>query len=70
MPSSGMITYSSGDTDARAVGSTATYNCTTGFSLSGDMIRTCQNNGSWNGTDPTCEGKNTEVHDRQLLNMY
>ena len=37
-------------------GSTATYECDTGFNLIGDMERTCQENGQWTGGAPTCEG--------------
>ncbi len=36
---------------------TATYNCNTGYNLTGDMTRTCQANGTWSGTDPTCTRK-------------
>ena len=42
------------DTDLCAV---ATYTCSEGYSLVGDAMRTCQANGQWNGTEPTCEGK-------------
>ena len=55
-PTNGDITYSSVDANARAVDSTATYSCMTGFTLTGNMIRTCQSDGKWNGTDPTCDG--------------
>ncbi len=33
----------------------ATYNCNTGYNLTGDMTRTCQANVTWSGTAPTCE---------------
>ena len=32
----------------------ASYSCSEGYDLDGDMIRTCQANGQWDGTDPTC----------------
>ena len=33
------------------------YKCHKGFAMvSGDKDRTCQSNGSWNGTEPTCAG--------------
>ena len=33
------------------------YKCHKGFAMvSGDKYRTCQSNGSWNGTEPTCAG--------------
>ena len=36
---------------------TATYNCNNGYNLTGDMTRTCQANGTWSGTAPTCESR-------------
>jgi len=34
------------------------YKCHKGFAMvSGDKNRTCQSNGSWNGTEPTCAGR-------------
>ncbi|HVZ73733.1 MAG TPA: hypothetical protein VHJ20_15240 [Polyangia bacterium] len=36
------------------VGATATYSCTTGYGPSGSATRTCQTNGAWSGTAPTC----------------
>ena len=37
--------------------STVVYKCHKGFAMvSGDKYRTCQSNGSWNGTEPSCAG--------------
>ncbi|HEX7499757.1 MAG TPA: hypothetical protein VF524_05550 [Polyangia bacterium] len=33
---------------------TATYACANGFNLIGDALRTCQTNGAWSGSSPTC----------------
>ncbi len=41
---------------SRTVGGTATYTCSTGYTLSGSSTRTCQTNGVWSGTAPTCGG--------------
>ena len=36
---------------------TVVYKCHKGFAMVfGDKYRTCQSNGSWNGTEPTCGG--------------
>ena len=35
-------------------GHNASYQCDNGFKLVGDIIRTCQNNGTWSGMEPTC----------------
>jgi hypothetical protein len=46
-------------------GTTATYACNSGFSLSGTATRTCQASAAWSGTAPTCVvatcGSHTDV---------
>ena len=49
----GEVTYSD---DSRIEGTVATYDCNVGFEISGNTMRTCQENGSWDGSEPTCEG--------------
>ena len=44
-------------TTGTGVGDTATYTCNSGFEISGSDTRTCQSNGDWSGSAPTCEGK-------------
>ena len=43
------------------VGSTATYECNSGFTLVGNQERTCQEDGSWSGMDPGCAGMSYSV---------
>ena len=35
-------------------GSEATFSCDTGYTLSSTLPRSCQANGAWSGTSPTC----------------
>ena len=56
--SSGERSYSS-----TTVGSRVTYTCNTGYlRTSGSSSRTCQSNGQWSGTHPTCTRKSTLCH--------
>jgi hypothetical protein len=48
-PTGGLVTAA-----ALATGSTATYSCDLGRALSGPAERTCQADGTWSGTAPTC----------------
>ena len=48
-PINGQISVSS-----TTIGSTASYTCSSGYSLSGATVRTCQANGQWSGTAPVC----------------
>ena len=48
-PSNGRI-----DQEGNRPGDRATYSCNTNYELSGDRVRTCQNDGSWSGSAPTC----------------
>ena len=41
-------------TTGTTYGSTATYNCATGYVLSESSTRTCQANGLWSGSVPSC----------------
>ena len=34
----------------------ATYSCNTGYDLLGNSTRTCQAEGNWSWSEPTCEG--------------
>ena len=51
-PANGQVNHTAGTT----VGQTATYSCNIGYNLVGDRTRTCQAEGSWSGSAPTCEG--------------
>ena len=38
-------------------GNVARYSCDAGYTLNGAAERTCQADGEWDGTEPTCESK-------------
>lgn len=48
-PTNGMVTA-----PTTTLGSTATYSCSSGFVLMGGRTRTCQADGAWSGSAPTC----------------
>jgi CUB/sushi domain-containing protein len=48
-PANGVVT-----TTGTTFGSTATYSCDPGYDLSSTDARTCQADGTWSGTTPTC----------------
>ena len=50
-PANGQVSTTGGTT----FGQTATYSCNTGYNLVGDSTRSCQANGDWSGSDPTCQ---------------
>ena len=39
------------------IGDTATYQCDQHFQLNGEDTRMCQDDGTWSGTAPTCQGE-------------
>ena len=49
-PVDGSVMIAAGTT----FGSTVEYRCNTGFFLSGNIMRTCQLNAQWSGSQPTC----------------
>ena len=50
-PSNGHVNTSAGT----SFGDVARYSCDTGYTLNGPAERTCQADGQWNGSVPTCE---------------
>ena len=53
-PSNGMISCSLGSDGVANPGESCIFTCNTGYQLMGSGIRTCQNDGSWSGSDATC----------------
>ena len=51
-PANGGITF----TDGSNFGSAAAYSCDEGFTLTGDMARVCLGEGTWTGSEPSCDG--------------
>ena len=53
-PNNGRINCSLGDDGAPSPGDTCSFTCDTGHELTGSDTRTCQSNGSWNGSEVMC----------------
>ncbi len=57
-PANGMIGYNAETMNARPVNTVATYTCTTGYHMTGLMVRKCTATGwSSTGDDPVCTGE-------------
>ena len=72
-PDNGTISYSRNPTNGLYIhGTVATYSCSPGFGLSSTQSRVCVGDGDskvvgrFNGSEPLCEGKDT---DRQVLHL-
>ena len=52
-PRNGRVDTSAGT----SFGDVASYSCDTGYTLNGPAERTCQADGRWNGSVPTCESE-------------
>ena len=53
-PTNGMISCSLGGDGVADPVDTCNAMCNTGYQLMGSTTRTCQNDGSWSGSDATC----------------
>ena len=67
----GMVAYAADNSPPFSLGTVATYTCSPGFALVGDMTRTCMDDdqadivGVWSGVASSCEGNGT--HDLCLF---
>ena len=48
--------------DATTFQSQATYNCSAGYNLNGNMTRTCEAERQWSGSEPSCERKKIRLY--------
>ena len=62
-PSNGGVDNSAGT----YFGHVARYSCDAGYTLNGAAERTCQDDGEWNGTEPTCESEILESSNQMCL---
>ena len=56
----GAISYNGGSTDNRPINTIATHSCNTGYTHTGDSVRLCQNDRTWSGSTPTCQGEDNQ----------
>ena len=55
-PSNGGMSCSSGRVGVGYEGDTCIFTCNTGYELTGSDTTTCQSDGSWSGSETSCEG--------------
>jgi len=60
----GITTCSSGRVGVGYEGDTCSFTCNTGYELTGSNTRTCQSDGSWNGTETMCRRGNVINYSR------
>ena len=53
-PNNGIISCSPEVDELPSPGDTCTFSCNTGYRLTGSHARICQDDQSWNGSDPIC----------------
>ena len=54
-PDNGVINCSLGDNGIPSYADTCSFTCNTGYELTGSDTRTCQNDGSWSGSNAACQ---------------
>ena len=54
-PNNGMIKCALGDDNVTSYEDTCSFRCNTGYELTGSDTRTCQSDGTWSGSNATCE---------------
>ena len=45
------------NSSAYQYGNAISFTCNVGYTMQGSQVRTCQTNGEWTGTQPTCTSK-------------
>lgn len=68
-PVNGQMTCSSGELGVGYEGDSCSFACDTGYNLTGSDTRSCQGNGSWNGTDTVCKAAG-DLSTNYLLTSY
>ena len=54
----GSILYSAGTANNRMRGTVAIYgSCDVGYTFNGENTRTCRGDGTWSGSDPSCDSE-------------
>ena len=68
-PTNGMI-QCSGEDGIPFEGDTCIYLCNEGYVINGGATRECLSDGTWSGSEPTCEPGKMLLHTRHLSLRY
>ena len=67
IPNNGNVSCISGKVGVGYTGDTCSFTCNTGYELTGSDTRTCQNDGSWSGSDNFCIMGKLHLHSYNTL---
>ena len=67
VPDNGNVSCTSGKVGVDYTGDTCSFTCNNGYELTGSGTRTCQNDGSWSGSDNFCIRGKLHLHNNNKI---